>query len=180
MRPLLGLPSWVYNSCDFHSITVSGGDTQHYVYREETIERGSLASWFDFETRQTRLWASALPFLFKRPCTDHFSFLVCGFFSYKVFIIRESFFQGWWEDKKDDVYELPGSAPGIQKFVGHGSYESGKSQTSQIIQQIILEYLVCIWEFPCIWSPLILTSILWGRLNFWVFTDNNVGAKREG
>lgn len=61
-----------------------GEDSQHYIYKEETMERGSMTSWLDFETRRTWIWVSSLYFLFKRPWTDYSSSLGPGFLSYKM------------------------------------------------------------------------------------------------
>lgn len=87
-------PPRVYNTFDFHSTSVRRGDTQHCVYKEEAIERGSMVSWLDSETRKTWIRVSALPFLFKRPWTDYFSSLNYRFLSCEMDIIRESSLQG--------------------------------------------------------------------------------------
>lgn len=51
-RYMLRLLSWVYNTFDFHS-TLRRRDTEHCVYQEETLERGSRVSRLDLETRRT-------------------------------------------------------------------------------------------------------------------------------
>ena len=90
---------------------------------------------------------------------------------------KESSLQSWWEDKKGYVCILPASVPGIQTIVGNQSHANlAKAKQSDQVNNSLLNIDCETDRFHIMWSLLILPSVLWGHLSFWVFPAD----KKEG
>ena len=127
--------------------------------------------------RRPWTWASALRSVFRGPWTDHFSSLGQVSLSYKMSLRKESYLQSWWDNQKGYVHLLTVSLPGIQTVVGNQSPANlAKAKQSGQVNNSLLNIDCETDSFHIMWFLLILPSMLWGHLSFWVFPADKEGG----